>query len=86
MAKFRKKPIVIEAVQFDGSWESLVAARKAFPDLVASWDSRHNTLSITTLEGRMSAQADDWIIKGIQSEYYPCKPDIFEETYEAVDG
>jgi hypothetical protein len=90
MAKFRKKPVVIEAVQFDGTPESGLAVFAAFdipngkflpnyPDL-----SRDCHLSIPTLEGVMTASPGDWIIRGVQGECYPVKPDIFEATYEAV--
>lgn len=78
MPKFRKKPVVIEAVQFDpnGTW----------PDCVKPWGSVHpRDMSwgyIETLEGKMHVMAGDWIIKGVKGEFYPCKPDIFEQTYE----
>ena len=83
MAKFRKKPIVIEAMRWDGSNQS--AAQ------IMHWCGRklengNGLMIIDTLEGDMRANVGDWIIRGIQGEIYPCKPDIFEETYEAVDG
>lgn len=81
--KFRKKPVVIEAWLFDGSWESarpIMALSKAI-----TWSGTPGgSLRIGTLEGEMTAGAGDWIIKGIRGEFYPCKPDIFEATYEAV--
>ena len=83
MAKFRKKPVVIEAMRWDGSNKS--AAQ------IMHWCGRklengNGLMIINTLEGDMRANVGDWIIRGIQGEIYPCKPDIFEETYEAVDG
>ncbi len=78
--KYRKKPIVIEAVQWRGSpsWDEIKALA---PDRIAR-DS--HKLDIMTLEGLMAAAPGDWIIKGVAGEVYPCKPDIFEQTYEAV--
>ncbi len=78
--KFRKKPVVIEAMQLtkETSWESL----RDFCPLAIS-QSGHRAL-IPTLEGQMIADVDDWIIKGIKGEFYPCKPDIFLATYEPV--
>ena len=91
MPKFRKKPVVIEAMQFDGSWES------AQP--ILQWMEQHKPIDrsgprwsdagaagpyihINTLEGEMTASPGDWVIKGVQGEFYPCKPDIFAATYE----
>lgn len=84
MAKFRKKPIVIEAEQFipDGP----------VPDGVILWKDagvipRDMSFGyIDTLEGQMHVMANDWIITGVNGEKYPCKPDIFEKTYEPVEG
>lgn len=85
MPKFRKKPVVIEAIQWCG-W------RKDYNLLVefcGRWKIRHlpktSQIEIQTLEGRMLADEGDWIIKGVKGEVYPCKPDIFEQTYELVD-
>ncbi len=95
MAKFRKKPVVIEAVQHDGSHAS--------SERIINWVNANNprfdqkdsgtwtiaayygTISIRTLEGEMEAKAGDWIIKGVKGEFYPCKPDIFAATYEPVE-
>lgn len=80
--RFRKKPVVIEACKFDGSFESVRSIVETNPDIV--WSSRGNGsyVAIKTLEGIMEASPGDWIIKGIKGEFYPCKPDIFEATYE----
>ena len=78
--KFRKKPVVIEAICFDGTMASLEGF--FIPEISQEFGSR--TAQIPTLEGVMTAQPGDWIIKGINGEFYPCKPDIFHKTYEAV--
>ena len=85
MPKFRKKPVVVDAIQWTGDnpfdvmrWsEALGGNRRA-------WDFRGDTITIPTLEGDMRADVGDWIIRGVKGEYYPCKPDIFAATYEAV--
>ena len=87
MPKFRKKPVVIEAVQFLNSHEELDALRHFIDnqDVVVSFlEPAKPILKIETLEGTMMAQVGDWIIKGVNGEFYPCKPDIFEKTYEEV--
>ena len=77
--KFRKKPGVIEAVQFTGNFAQI----KEF--VGGDADYRNGELVIATLEGAMRASLNDWIIKGVKGEFYPCKPDIFAATYEAVE-
>lgn len=83
MPKFRKKPVVIEAIQWDGSlqtWNLLM-------DFGFHWspgDMGTETFSIYTLEGKMLVSKKDWVIKGVKGECYPCKPDIFDATYEEV--
>ncbi len=87
MSKYRKKPVVIEAFQLPP------LNTDPDPDLVAFLgksdrpitSERDGTLAITTLEGTMTAEPGDYIIRGVQGEYYPCKPDIFEATYEPVE-
>ena len=83
MPKFRKKPIVIEAIQWDGDPRGTSLHRILE---MSSGTIRFNddTLFIETEEGTMTASLNDWIIKGVQGECYPCKPDIFEATYEPV--
>lgn len=81
MAKFRKKPVVIEAVQWNGT-NSVEVARFMGESLYGEWV---NEISIRTLEGVMTASLGDWIIKGVNNEFYPCKPDIFEKTYESIE-
>lgn len=79
--RYRKKPVVIEARQYTRN------GLKA--EAVAKWCSGEQTddgLIIHTLEGDHLANYGDFIIQGIQGEFYPCKPDIFEATYEKVDN
>jgi len=80
--KYRKKPIVIEAVQWTGDNFSEVA--KLSFDVRGPYGQENPYLEIVTLEGRMRAELLDWVIKGIKGEVYPCKPDIFDKTYDAV--
>ncbi len=82
MPKFRKKPIVIKAIQYDGSHES---AHEIYEFSTRDISYIGDRLTIRTLEGEMLANVGDWIIKGIAGEVYPCKPDIFEATYEPVE-
>lgn len=77
--KYRKKPIVIEAVQFTGRNDE--ECLKFCSDARNPVDNRPN-LIISTLEGDMLANIGDYIIKGINGEFYPCKPGIFRKTYE----
>ena len=92
--RYRKKPVVIEAMQFRGPTAILTDADYAmsFDDwIVASqgiFPCRYvgSTMVIPTLEGDMTAHAGDWIIKGVKDELYPCKPDIFMATYEKVEA
>lgn len=85
--KYTKKPVTIEAVQFDGS-SSGIGEIKAWIATGAHQRGQIRTqdsgrvLEIETLEGVMTAQPGDWIIKGVKGEFYPCKPDIFAATYE----
>jgi hypothetical protein len=94
--KFRKKPVVIDAIQFvpstpEGELLTFVDGTKWRMDTeVRNCSSEHPDgfdypcIKILTLEGEMTASLGDWIIRGVKGELYPCKPDIFEATYEAV--
>lgn len=79
MPKFRKKPVEIEAVKFTGSnWgeiETFVPVGRYNDD---------GTFQIVTLEGEHKCSIGDYVIKGVKGEFYPCKPDIFEATYDEV--
>jgi hypothetical protein len=83
MAKYRKKPVVIEAWKWDG-----VATSPERPEWLRGPNVQANhfeqILIITTLEGDMTASVGDWIIQGVKGELYPCKPDIFAATYEPI--
>ena len=87
--KFRKKPVVIEAIQFDGTINSMLEIEAVFPSLVSNnsnWKAHEVRFwKIWTLEGGLEVSKGDWIIKGIKGEFYPCKPDVFEMTYDCVD-
>lgn len=78
--KYRKRPLEIEALRYT----TVEALKKAFPDVVICVDVEKGGTSIQTLEGRMDVSFWDYIIKGIKGEYYPCKSDIFEATYQRV--
>lgn len=82
--KYRKKPVVIEAVQWTG--ENLKEMRYFTGKPLLFFDSHSRSFIIETLEGDMVASVGDYIIKGVQGEFYPCKPDIFEATYEEADN
>jgi hypothetical protein len=91
--KFRKKPVEIEAVQFADDPDTLIKINDVLgldPVRVSYEDPDNPVLKIPTLEGTMTARVGDYIIKGVHGEFYPCKPGIFEETYEpsglSVDG
>lgn len=87
MAKFRKKPVVIEAVQVPISGDMENWGRlSVFLGTGDYWQVRNRgrNLEIRTLEGKMLANNGDWIIKGVAGEFYVCKPDIFAATYEQV--
>lgn len=82
---FRKKPVIVKAWEFDGSWESVRELVENESNVV--WSARGNGsyVSIKTLEGTMEATKGDWIIRGTAGELYPCKPDIFMSIYERVE-
>ena len=85
MAKYRKKPVVIEAVQFfNGDGKNTIKECIVFCHGNGYFSNEDNTIEIKTMEGTMKANDSDWLIKGIKGEFYPCKPDIFEATYEKV--
>jgi hypothetical protein len=83
--RYRKKPVEVEAIQFTGSNCIAVLAFMGDREAVYNLDI-HTTDNpvIHTLEGQLTASPGDWVIRGINGEYYPCKPDIFAATYEPV--
>ena len=89
--KFRKKPVVIEAFRWTGDIDQ-TEDPEWIVDKIRSGDvffvnsgTSQVFMQITTLEGAMTADIGDWIIKGVKGEIYPCNPDIFEATYEKVE-
>ncbi len=85
MGKYRKKPVVIDAIQFfNGDGKSTLSDCVSFTNNLAWYNDRVEGLVIPTLEGDMVAKDGDFIIKGIKGEFYPCKEDIFNQTYEEV--
>lgn len=87
MPKFRKKPVVIEARLFD---QVLIIDQERLADWCngklrgITLEPEQRVIQIQTLEGEIEASYGDWIIRGVKGEFYPCKPDIFELTYEEV--
>lgn len=84
--QYRKKPVVIEAMLFEGNKDH--PSMEEIQDWIAKSGTRVRNdrlnIYITTLEGEMRAEVGDYIIKGVKGEFYPCKPDIFAATYEEV--
>jgi hypothetical protein len=87
MARFRKLPVVIEAVQWDGNLSNPEFAKLLAASTVESVSQEllEDAIIIPTLEGDHRGDVGDWIIKGVKGELYPCKPDIFAATYEPAD-
>lgn len=88
MIKYRKKPVIIEAMQLTDD-TALFQLLHWIDDNGAKvkewcWDDDEKYYIIETLEGNMKAEEGDYIIKGVKGEFYPCKPDIFELTYEEI--
>lgn len=94
MKQFRKKPVVVEAVQFFADKHSIsqvyefISGHK-WASTLELWHSFSNNIiqngyKINTEEGVMTASSGDWIIRGVNGEFYPCKPDIFEKTYDSL--
>jgi len=94
MTKYKKKPVVIDAMQWNGTehrlmWEFLGGSTNDYiqsegKNFYIDHTKTNGGLVIKTLEGEHLADIGDYIIKGVKGEYYPCKPDIFEMTYEKV--
>jgi hypothetical protein len=84
--KYRKKPVIIDAWEFDGALDFSKTLPKEVKDATKTIRlTQDGKLKIRTLEGDMYADRGDMIIKGVEGEFYPCKPDIFEATYEKVE-
>lgn len=84
MPKFRKKPVVIEAIQIT---DETFDAPHPSPEHIQGvlYDPVSRTVRIETLEGVMTGRLGDWVITGVNGELYPCKDDIFRQTYEPVE-
>lgn len=82
MAKFRKKPVVVEAMQWNGDNSQEIAK---FLDRAVS-SNWIDTITIATLSVAIKAFRGDWIVRGEDNEFFVCKPDVFEKTYESVDS
>ena len=92
--KFRKKPVVIEARQWDGTadgaspiidWILTGEHAARYHDASDDVPRARTEIAIDTLEGTITASPGDYVIRGVQGEFYPCKPDIFEATYDPVE-
>ena len=91
--KFRKKPVVIEAIQIEKRmdlaspdwWAEAVQSNAVTLQGMGKFTRDMPCVFIPTLEGVMRGDAGDWIIRGVSGELYPCKPDIFDMTYEPVE-
>ena len=83
--KVRKKPVEVEAIKWDGT--NITELRNNFPNFNehSGLVGKAPDLFIYTLEGAMRASVGDYIIRGVDGEFYPCKPDIFEKTYEIIE-
>lgn len=82
---YRKKPVIVQAIQWDGSKECFEQIKKLNPDGNVVNQYATNELYITTLEGVMKANLNDFIVCGITGELYPVKPFIFKDTYEKAE-
>ena len=92
MTQFRKKPVVIEAWPARDLIHAASRDWQALPKAVADayekggWGFQSDGIYIPTLEGSMRAERTDMVIRGVQGEFYPCKPEIFAETYDRVEA
>lgn len=84
--KYRKNEVVIDAIQLNRGNIAKVCDFLGIPDMDKSWRTMNPLkIDIETSDGKMTANELDWIIRGVDGEYYPCKPDIFEQNYEKED-
>lgn len=84
--RFRKKPVEITAVRWDGTESRQRDIVRWANGQISGWhDEAGYFLRISTLEGELRVSPGDWVIRGIKGEFYPCKPDIFEATYEPIE-
>ena len=83
--RFQKKPVEIEAVQLEDSADAAQDVARWCGGVWGLDTNEVHFIKIETLEGTMEARPGDWVIRGVQGEFYPCKPDIFDATYDAVE-
>jgi len=88
--RFKKKPVIIDAIQWTGDNVPEILDFVGHSDIRMTNYTKEGVevcdLYVNTLEGTMHAREGDWIIKGVHGEFYPCKPDIFEETYDPIES
>lgn len=84
--KYRKKQVIIEAKKYDGyNYPEIQDWITGQANMWPQWIHNYGDFQIDTLEGKMTASVGDYIIKGIKGEFYACKPDVFEQTYDPVE-
>ena len=87
--RYKKKPVEVEAIKFDGTNHREIL-KFIYPDMsetgLAGAEEMKLPIVIETLEGDMNVSVGDYVIRGIQGELYPCKPDIFEQTYQTISS
>ena len=87
MKQYKKKPVVIDAIQWDGTEEMAIeiSSEEDFSGMLDFKTGKFDGFYIDTLEGRMQVLKDDYVIKGLKGEFYPCKPDIFKLSYDKLN-
>ena len=84
--QYRKRPVVIDAVQFLDTHDGVAEVLSFYPGIAGPFaEAGHHRFEIVTLEGKMRVGPGDWVVRGVKGEYYPVKPDIFDQTYEPVE-
>jgi len=83
--KFRKRPLEVEAIQLTKENRDEFLEWLETHKCPSTWYVAQQELGIYTLEGTLTVSDGDWVIKGIKGEFYPCKPDVFEETYDKIE-
>lgn len=84
--KYRKKPLIVDAIQFDGyNHDELSVFSEGSCRSCKPWKSDYSYIEVKTLEGTMEGTIGHWLVRGIEGEFYFCHPDIFNKTYERVE-
>ena len=86
MVQFKKKPVVIDAIQHEGNFGIVELWLQSLGYASSIYPNGDGSITIPTLEGDHRCDIGDWIIRGVKGELYPCKPDIFVMTYDPVEG